>query len=165
MPREPERLKLGKGAAFVKSQLRYLPQEDDTWEADFLPLPYSGAQDGGTCLGMVVSHAHQYLLAQHTVKEPPTVNDLADLLAQALQRPMTGIGHRPQSLYLRARPEWAELLPHLKQIGIHTISQDALPKWGRTFGDVHAKVNQVRLAQKPEWRRGRLLRGTSKEAK
>jgi hypothetical protein len=32
---EEEKLKLGKGAAFVKSRLRLLPQGDDTWEADF----------------------------------------------------------------------------------------------------------------------------------
>jgi hypothetical protein len=33
-----ERLKLCKGASFfVKTQLRWLRQEDDTWEADFFP--------------------------------------------------------------------------------------------------------------------------------
>jgi hypothetical protein len=42
MRREPDKLKLGKGAAFVKSQLRRLRQEDDTWEADFFPIPCSG---------------------------------------------------------------------------------------------------------------------------
>ena len=34
-----EHLKLGKGAAFVKSKLRNLPQTDDVWEADFQPIP------------------------------------------------------------------------------------------------------------------------------
>src|SRR5438270_12776178 len=37
--REEEKLKLGKGAAFVKSCLKRLPQEDETWEADFRALP------------------------------------------------------------------------------------------------------------------------------
>jgi hypothetical protein len=37
--REEEKLKLGKGAAFVKSRLKRLPQEDNAWEADFFPLP------------------------------------------------------------------------------------------------------------------------------
>lgn len=157
MPREPVRLKLGKGAAFVKSQIRYLPQEDDTWEADFLPLPYFGAQDHGTCRGMVISHAHQYLLAQRTGEELPTINDLADLLAQAMQRPMTGIGHLPQCLYMRSRQDWAEFLPHLKQIGIEVFSHEALPKWDQTFEDVLAKVDQVRSAQKAAWRRRQLL--------
>ena len=35
MPRESDKLKLGKGSAFVKSRLKYLRQEDDAWEADF----------------------------------------------------------------------------------------------------------------------------------
>ena len=39
MAREEEKLKLGKGAAFVKSQFKGLRQEDETWEADFQALP------------------------------------------------------------------------------------------------------------------------------
>src|SRR5581483_252464 len=46
-----------------------------------------------------------------------------------------------------ARPEWAELLPHLKQIGIEVMSQEALPKWDRTFGDVLAQVERGRAGQ------------------
>ena len=36
---EEEKLKLGKGAAFVKSRLKRLPQVDEVWEADFEALP------------------------------------------------------------------------------------------------------------------------------
>ena len=32
------KLKLGKGVAFVKSRLKRLPQEDEIWEADFRAL-------------------------------------------------------------------------------------------------------------------------------
>ncbi len=39
MAKELEKLKLGKGNAFVKSRLRRLRQEDETWEADFRALP------------------------------------------------------------------------------------------------------------------------------
>ena len=35
MAKEHPRLKLGKTAAFVKTHLRRLPQENETWEADF----------------------------------------------------------------------------------------------------------------------------------
>jgi hypothetical protein len=38
------------------------------------------------------------------------------------------------------------LLPHLKQIGIQAVSQDALPKWDRNFGDLQAKVERARAA-------------------
>ena len=39
MPREEEKLVLGKGAAFLKSPLKRLRQGDETWEADFRALP------------------------------------------------------------------------------------------------------------------------------
>ena len=39
MAKELDKLKLGKGNVFVKSQLKRLRQEDETWEADFRPLP------------------------------------------------------------------------------------------------------------------------------
>jgi hypothetical protein len=150
------RLKLGKGAAFVKSQLRRLRQGDDTWEADFFPIPCAGDRGEGVWVGLVLSHSDEYLLAQRTVTEPPTVNDLARLLADAMRRPLAGPTHRPRRLYLRARPEWAELLPHLEQIGIEVVSQDALPKWDAAFGDLHAQANQARTTPKTALTRGRL---------
>ena len=81
------------------------------------------------------------------VEESPTVNDLANLLAEAMRRPLVDFSHRPRILFLRVRPEWAELLPHLKQIGIKAVAQDSLPKWDRNFGDLQAKVEQVRAAR------------------
>jgi hypothetical protein len=145
------RLKLGKGASFfVKSRLKCIPQEDDTWEADFFPIPCSDSEPNGVWWGLVLSHDHDKVLAQRMVKEPPTVNDLANLLAEAMRRPLVDFSHRPRILYLRARPEWTELLPHLKQIGIQAVSQDALPKWDRTFGDLQAQVEQARPAKRKE---------------
>jgi hypothetical protein len=39
------RLKLGKGASFfLKSRIRRLHQEDDTWEADFFPILCSDSE-------------------------------------------------------------------------------------------------------------------------
>ena len=49
-----EKLKLGKGVAFVKSLLKRLPQGDDTWEADFEALPKPIMQTETHYLGMVV---------------------------------------------------------------------------------------------------------------
>jgi Domain of unknown function (DUF6930) len=151
-----DKLKLGKGVAFVKSQLRHLRQEDDTWEADFFPIPCSGGEHDSVWMGMVLSQAHDYLLAQRTVEKPPSVNDLARLLADAMQRPLAGPIHRPRCLSMRARPEWAELVPHLKQIGVQVVSQGTLPKWDRTFGDLYAQVQRVRSAHEAARTRRRL---------
>jgi hypothetical protein len=144
------RLKLGKGASFfVKTQLRRLRQEDDTWEADFFPIPCSDSEHGSVWWGIVLSHEHDKVLAQRMVEEPPTVNDLANLLAEAMRRPLVDFSHRPRGLLLRARPEWAELLRHLKQVGIQAVAQDALPKWDRNFGDRQAQVEQARATAAP----------------
>jgi Plasmid pRiA4b ORF-3-like protein len=103
-------------------------------------------RDDTVWMGLVLSHGDDYVWAQRNVEESPTVNDLARLLADAMQRPLAGRSHRPRGLYLRARPEWAELLPHLKQLGIQVVSQHILPKWDRTFGDLQAQVEQARAA-------------------
>ena len=148
MAKERHELKLGKGASFfVKTQLRRLRQEDDTWEADYFPIPCSDAEHDSLWWGIVLSHDHDAVLAQRMVEEPPTVNDLANLLAEAMRRPLLDFSHRPRILYLRARPEWAELLPHLKQIGIKAVAQDALPKRDCNFGDLQAQVEQARAVQ------------------
>ena len=44
-----DKLKLGKGSAFVKSKLRRLPQFDDIWEADFKPHEHGVTWLGITC--------------------------------------------------------------------------------------------------------------------
>jgi hypothetical protein len=103
------------------------------------------------CWGIVLSHSLDNVLVQHTVGQPPTVNDLAHLLAEAMRRPLVDFSHRPRCIYLRARAEWAELLPHLKQVGIEVVAQDSLPKWEQEFGDLYAKVKKARAA----WTRGR----------
>jgi hypothetical protein len=90
------------------------------------------------------------------VTEPPTVNDLARLLADAMRRPLAGSMHRPRCLYLRARTEWTELLPHLRGVGIRAVSQDALPKWDDAFGDLYTQANQARTTPKVALARGRL---------
>ena len=133
MADELQVLKLGKGVAFVKSQLRRLRQEDEVWEADFLPIPFSGAECPNEWIGIVISHTDDYLLAQLIVEAQPTVNDLADLLGHAMRRPLIEGSHRPRTIYLRAKPEWTELLPHLKEVGIEVVAQDKLPKWDEAF--------------------------------
>src|SRR6185369_8064705 len=114
--------------------------EDDSWEADFFPVPSSDARGGDMWLGLVLSHAHDNVLAHLAVREPPGVNDLARLLADAMRRPLTPSAHRPRVLHLRNRAEWSELLPHLKQVGIEVAFRDVLPKWDEAFGDLYAQV-------------------------
>jgi len=155
MRQESDKLKLGKGQSlFVKSQLCRLRQEDEIWEADFFPIPCADGAHEMVWMGMVLCHAHDNVLAQHTVDEPPNVNDLARLLAEAMRRPLVEFSHRPRTLYLREKSEWAEILPHLKQVGIQVVSQGNLPKWDEAFGDLLAQV-RPKQASAPKKGRGR----------
>ena len=60
------------------------------------------------------------------VEYTPTVNDLADLLADAMRRPLTGSARRPQHIHFRGNPRWEELFPHLKELGIEVTLHDEL---------------------------------------
>jgi hypothetical protein len=117
--RSHRKLQFGKGSAFVKSKLRYLPQIMDTLEADFHPIPGKRRGQVEFWLGMVIEQEGGGVLASLSLDQPPTVNDLATVLAHAMYRPLTeGEQHRPTTLLLRPNPEWDELIPHLRQLGI-----------------------------------------------
>src|SRR3954464_10523525 len=119
--KEHSRLKLGKGAAFVKTHLKQLPREKETWEADFRALPKSADQTETHYLGLVVALPRGDPLVYLPVEYTPTVNDLADLLADAMRRPLTGSARRPERIHFRGNPRWEELFPHLEELGIEVL--------------------------------------------
>src|SRR3984893_1127982 len=85
--REEEKLRLGKGSAFVKSRLKRLRQEDDTWEADFRALPKPMMQNETHYLGLVVTKRDGSTLAETQIEGRPSANDLAALLGKAMHQP------------------------------------------------------------------------------
>ncbi len=115
---DEDKLKLGKGAAFVKSRLKRIPQVDETWEADFQALPKPIDQMQTHYLGMVVKGKDGSLLADSQVYGRPTVNNLATLLAHAMRRPLDGDARRPKHVRLRGHHQWRGLFPHLEEIGV-----------------------------------------------
>ena len=127
MPREEEKLVLGKGAAFVKGRLKRLRQEDETWEADFQALPKPITQSRTDYRGMVVAPDGS-TLADSKVEGRPTVNDMATLLATAMRHPSTGKAHRPRRIHVRGHPQWKELFPHLEELGIEVAVHRELPR-------------------------------------
>jgi hypothetical protein len=127
MAGELNKLKLGKGSAFVKRDLRQLPQTKDVWEADFLPLSPKGPSR--EWLGIVVSRKNKLSLATRRCEITPTVNDLASLLSNAMLRPLIEFEdrQRPKKLFVRDNPQWTELRPHLEQLGIEVSITEELP--------------------------------------
>ena len=126
MTTEHSRLKLGKRASFVKTHLKQLPQEAESWEADFRAMPKPRRQRDTHYLGLVVAVPQGDPLVYLPVEYTPTVNDLADLLADAMRRPLTGSARRPEGIHILGNPRWEELFPHLKQLGIEVTIQDEL---------------------------------------
>lgn len=124
-----DKLKLGKSSAFVKKNLRLLPLTEAQFEADFFLDPGSSAKGQEQWMGLVIEREFGALLAMEDVRwPPPTVNDLANLLAQAMSRPLTeGDVQRPKVTHLRDRSQWQELSPHLQQLGIEIVFSDNLP--------------------------------------
>ena len=115
---EEAKLKLGKGAAFVKGRLKALPQDDDVWEADFQALPKPIMQNQTHYLGIVVTDAGGSLLSESEVHWRAVVNDLATLLANAMRRRLDGNARRPKLVRLRGHHQWRELFSHLEEIGV-----------------------------------------------
>ena len=137
MTKRQGKLKLGKSsAAFVKRRLSWLPQEDLVRDADFCPLPQAlGGHD--LWLGLAVSHHDGSVLAQEILEHGRDVNDLAKLLADAMERPlMEQTRCRPKAFHLRDNPEWEELRPHLAQLGIEVVVTEELLKWDEVFADL-----------------------------
>jgi hypothetical protein len=122
-----ERLKLGKGVAFVKSRLKRLTQRDETWETDFQALPQPMTQNQTHYLGMVVEKRGGSLLADMTVHGRPSVNHLATLLANAMRRPLDGNARRPKLVRLRGHRQRRELVAALEELGIEVSVETKFP--------------------------------------
>ena len=135
MAKEHPRLKLGKRAAFVKTHLKRLPRQEETWEVDFRALPKPAGQADTHYLGLAVALPRGDPLVYLPVEYTPTVNDLAALLADAMRRPLPGSARRPEHMHFRANPRWDELFPHLKELGVEVTLHDDLPELGEVYLD------------------------------
>ncbi len=140
------RLKLGKGSAFVKTHLKRLEQNEDTWEADFRAMPKPQGQTETHYLGLVVALPQGNPLVCLPVDYTPDVNDLADLLAAAMRRPMTDEAHRPRRIAVRGNPRWEELFPHLHQLGVEVTVQNDLPGVEAAYTDFLRQMRRARSA-------------------
>ena len=132
-----DKLKLGKSSAFVKRDIRSLPLTEAEFEADFFLDPVFSTKRQQCWMGMVIGREFGAVLAMEDVRlPPPTVNCLATLVAHAMLRPLdAGNRQRPAKIYLRDRPQWQELLPHLRQLEVDVILGDNLPWFDEAIMD------------------------------
>ena len=122
-----KKLKLAHLVGLRKKALRPLPLTETEFEADFFLDPEFSTKRQETWTGAVVEREQGVLAWEDVRLPPPTVNYLATLLAHAMLRPANGVRQRPSTIHLRDRPQWQELLPHLRQLRIKVILGDDLP--------------------------------------
>jgi len=144
--RQKKKLKLGDGATFDTTRLKELPQEIETWEADFEALPKPPTQNERHYLGMVITKTDRSMLAEMQVEGYPTVNDMATMLANAMLSPLTEDPHRPSRIYVRGDTPWEEVYPHLREIGIKVSIHREFP---RIYAAFHARLRQLREMRSP----------------
>ena len=144
---DEEKLKLGKGVAFVKGRLKALPHGDEVWEADFQALPKPIMQSQTHYLGMVVTEEGS-LLADLPIQGRPSVNDLALLLANAMRKPLDGNARRPKLVRLRGHHQWRELFPHLAEVGVEVevLVGQSLPGIEKAYGAHLRRLRDERKA-------------------
>src|SRR4051794_19056633 len=150
MDKTPDKLALGKGSSFVKSRLSRLPRTDEVWEADIQPISVRGwdaRRHGELWLGMVMTRLENFHLALLAHEEAPTINDLAHLLAKAMERPWVMGARRPAKILLRNNPQWQALIPHLKQLKIEVETQEELPLWDGAAADYVRKLKATQVGR------------------
>jgi len=101
-----------------------------------------GLQKPPTCNPVESENFHLALLASEAA---PGINDLAILLAKAMEHPWVMGKRRPARIVLRNNPQWEELIPHLKQLKIEVITQQELPLWDEA---AEAYVRRVRATRR-----------------
>lgn len=146
MARQKQKLKPRNGAAFDTTRLKKLPQENETWEADFEALPKPYTQNKRHYLGMVITKTDGSILAEMQVEGNPTVNDMATMLANAMLSPLTEEPHRPSRIYVRDHTQWDEVYPQLREIGIKVSIHREFP---RIYDAFHARLRQLRERRSP----------------
>ena len=134
----------------MKSRLSRLPRTDEVWEADIQPISVSGwdaRRHGELWLGMVLTRLEDFHLALLAHEDAPTVNDLANLLAKAMERPWVMGARRPARILLRNNPQWQELIPHLRQLKIEVETQEELPLWDDAAAEYVRKLKATQVGR------------------
>jgi tetratricopeptide (TPR) repeat protein len=130
--------------AIVKKWLQgKLPQEDDTWQADFRQLPdwiTIGGDPARPWFILVTSISNDLILAHHMPEEAPTAALLWDTLVRAMQHPAAGQPHRPREIQVRADERWESLRAHLDEIGVGLAASDDLAHVDDAFKEMSEHV-------------------------
>ena len=137
-------------------RLQRLRQVEETWEVDFQSVMQPLINNAGFSLGLVVQQNSGSLVSQTSGSRRPVLRELASLLTEAMERPLTGTPRRPQHLHLRGASRWKSLLLPLTELRIKVSIRANLPQ--------ARQVRQKYLAQLRKTRRAKMIRPTTQQA-
>lgn len=123
----------------TKKRLERLPQTLETWQADARPFGPRIETDGALerpWLALVASLADGTVLAQALGGSPPSADLLWDLLADAMQSPLSGSRRRPRTIEVGRKEPWSELAAHLEEVGVELKAGEPLNLLDRVYHEV-----------------------------
>jgi hypothetical protein len=112
-----------------KKVLNRLPQETDTWEVDARQMPVWLDEGRGAVRPwalLVVDPANGQVLANDTLAQNPTVEEVWSLLERTMQQPLMAEPHRPSKLLYSSNKPWGSLEQHFQDVGITFQGQSCL---------------------------------------
>jgi len=69
-------------------------------------------------------------MLMHTIdKQPPDLEEIANLLAAAIDCPHTNVRCRFQAAFVRDDPEWQGMAPSLNELGVEVVVTEELLHW------------------------------------
>ena len=120
--------------------VKNLPHAQDIWQADFRQVSdwiVIGGEKVRTWTILVTSRTNDLVLGHTILEDAPSANHLWNGLLQAMQNPVVGEPHRPIQLQVRTDERWANLKPHVEEIGIELVENPTLDQMDVVFADMH----------------------------
>jgi len=93
---------------------------------------------------MILTQPGGFIRAEAEIEQPPTVNDLATLLAHAMQHALVEGQFRSRRIHLPGNPKWKPLSPTLKELDIEFVIKTDVPEVEQVFGDFLAVLKPAR---------------------
>ena len=123
----------------VEERLRGLPSEMDAWQADFRQFARRVEIAGERVrpwMVLVSSRTRDLVLAHALTDQPPSPEELWDIVAAAMESPAAGDPHRPTELQVRPGGHWDSLAEHFEAIGVACSPTEVLDQVDYLFDDL-----------------------------
>ncbi len=127
----------------AKERLKRAPQMPDVWQAGARQVPdwivIAGRRTRPWML-LVASETMDLVLAHNLVEDEPSAEQLWDLVASAIKKPLAGPPHRPRTLRVSTEGAWPALQEDITELGIDVDTTTPLELLNGMFDEVGRQV-------------------------